>query len=75
MTSPLADVICRLLGEHLFLQNVVQSMNGAQLQSLLLMEYLSFAHNNPVDRQNTQNISMLTAAVQYIVEYELSTKQ
>ena len=42
--SPFADVVRRLLGEHPLLQHVVQGMDGAQLQSLLLMENLAFVH-------------------------------
>lgn len=42
--SPLADVVRTLLGEHPLLEHVVQCVDGAQLQSLLLMENLSFVH-------------------------------
>lgn len=43
---PFADVIGGLLGEHPLLEHVVESMDGAQLQSLLLMKHFSFAHAN-----------------------------
>lgn len=43
---PFADVIGRLLGEHPLLEHVVECMDSAQLQSLLLMKHFSFAHNN-----------------------------
>lgn len=54
---PFADVIGRLLGEHPLLEHVVECMNSAQLQSLLLMKHFSFAHNNTEEdtRQNRQN--------------------
>lgn len=54
---PFADVIGRLLGEHPLLEHVVECMDGAQLQSLLLMKHFSFAHNNTEEgtRQNIQN--------------------
>lgn len=44
MFSPLADVVCSLLGEDSFLQDVVERMDGAQLQSLFLMEDLQPTH-------------------------------
>ena len=43
---PFADVIGCLLGEHPLLEHVVECMNRAQLQSLLLMKHFSFAHTN-----------------------------
>lgn len=61
---PFADVIGRLLGEHPLLEHVVECMNSAQLQSLLLMKHFSFAHNNTEGdtRQNTRgNISQRRA--------------
>lgn len=45
-TLPLADVIGCLFGKHPLLEHVVEGMNGAQLQPLLLMEHFSFTHSN-----------------------------
>jgi len=41
---PFADVIGGLLGEHPLLEHVVERMDGAQLQTLLLVKHVSFAH-------------------------------
>lgn len=46
VTLPLADVIGCLLGEHPLLEHVVEGMDGTELQSLLLMKNISFAHAN-----------------------------
>lgn len=46
VTLPFTDVIGCLLGEHPLLEHIVEGMNCAQLQSLLLMKDFSFTHSN-----------------------------
>lgn len=41
---PFAYIVGCLFGKHPLLEHVVECVNCAQLQSLLLMKHLSFAH-------------------------------
>lgn len=51
VTLPFADVIGCFFGEHPLLEHVVECMNRAQLQSLLLMKHFSVAHANAKQTQ------------------------
>lgn len=41
---PFTDVVSRLLGKHSLLEHIVERVDGAQLQPLLLVKHLGLAH-------------------------------